>query len=76
MDAPYRPIACAIYDRYERAILSRTPLTVRWLESERPCEDTVRIQALETAHGTEFVSFEDSRGAHHRVRLDRVTLVA
>ena len=75
MADPYKPIACALYDRYERAILARSPLTLSWREDGRKLRDTVVVLALETAEGQEFLSFADGEHHQHRVRLDAVHIL-
>lgn len=72
MADPYTPIACALYDRYERAILTRSPLTISWREADLWHQDTVVALALETAEGQEFLSFEDRGRQRHRARLDAI----
>ncbi len=72
----YRPIPCALHDRYERAVITRAPLTLRWYEGAHTHTDTVRALALATEQGEEFLSFEDSAGATHHVRLDAIRLIA
>lgn len=71
---PYVPIACAIHDHYERAIMRRGVLTARWRDGVNHKNDTIRPYALETADGEEFVLFRDSKGASFRVRLDHITI--
>ena len=72
---PYKPIACALYDRYERAILTRSGLTISWREGDLWREDKVLVLALETAEGQEFLGFEDTKHRRHRVRLDAIHLL-
>lgn len=72
MEEPYRPIPCALQDRYERAIITGQPLALDWASGSARLHDRVRILDLETAQGAEYVRFADSHGQIHRVRLDRV----
>lgn len=74
MADPYKPIACALYDRYERAILTRSALSLSWREHDLWHHDTVFAFALETAEGQEFLGFEDTKHRRHRVRLDAIRL--
>ncbi|MHB1512128.1 MAG: transcriptional antiterminator, Rof [Acidiferrobacter sp.] len=75
MDDAYRPIACALQDRFERAAITGTALTVAWRDGARYIQDQVRVLDLETSRGAEYLHFRDSRGAHHRIRLDYVTIL-
>ncbi|WP_298134325.1 hypothetical protein [Acidiferrobacter sp.] len=74
MDEEYRPIPCALQDRYERAIITGRPLAVGWSSHDRYVTDRVHVIALETADGAEYVRFTDSHGAIHRLRLDHIRL--
>jgi len=72
---PYQPIACALYDRLERAIVTRSGLNIRWCEGSLQRQDRVTILTLETASGEEFLGFEDHAGCRYRVRLDAIHFV-
>ena len=74
-DDDYRPIACAIQDRFERAVITGSALSVAWREDDRQSQGWVRILDLETSQGAEYLHFRDSRGGQHRIRLDRVRIV-
>ncbi|MHB8253976.1 MAG: hypothetical protein ACYDEV_09840 [Acidiferrobacter sp.] len=74
MDA-YQPISCALYDRYERAIITRTPLVIRWAQGDTFTQDHVTILALETVAGEEYLCFEDHNHHPFRVRLDVVRVI-
>ncbi|MDA8118543.1 MAG: transcriptional antiterminator, Rof [Gammaproteobacteria bacterium] len=74
MDDAYRPIPCAVQDRYERAIITGQPLSLDWPSGDLRLNDRVRILDLETAQGAEYVRFADRHGRIHRVRLDHVRL--
>ncbi len=74
-DEDYRPIACAIQDRFERAVITGSALSVEWREGDRHIQGWVRILDLETSQGAEYLHFRDSRGGQHRVRLDRVRIL-
>lgn len=71
-EEPYRPIPCALQDRYERAIITGQPLSLDWSHGDARLHDRVRILDLETTEGAEYVRFADSHGQVYRVRLDRV----
>lgn len=74
-DRPYQPVACALYDRYERAILTRAATTLSWKEDGVHKQDRVTVLGLETSQGEEFLCFEDALHRSHRVRLDRICLL-
>lgn len=71
-EGPYQPVACALYDRYERAILTRTPTSLSWEEDGFRKREPVLVLALETSQGEEFLHFEDHLHRRYRIRLDRV----
>jgi len=71
-DDPYEPIACALHDRYERALIMGIPVRLVWRDAEHEKTAKVRIRAIETARSEEFVCFTDALGADHRIRLDRI----
>lgn len=75
MTEPYKPIPCALYDRYERAILTRSLLMISWREDGRQRQDRVHVLALETAEGQEFLDFKDGGQRRHRVRLDAIRVL-
>ncbi|HUW98199.1 MAG TPA: hypothetical protein VMV40_05060 [Acidiferrobacter sp.] len=71
MDA-YQPIACALYDQLERAIITGAKLKLRWHEDSILREERVTALTLETIGGEEFLRFEGGAGRRHRARLDLV----
>jgi Rho-binding antiterminator len=69
----YRPIPCALYSRYELAILRRQRLRLRWRENDNVTRvDFLAPKDLLTAKGEEFLIAEDSAGRSLRLRLDHI----
>ncbi|MHB1566143.1 MAG: hypothetical protein ACYCXG_05450 [Acidiferrobacter sp.] len=76
MTDAYVPIACAVHDRYERALITGAPLVAHWTIGGRPHHGRIWVLAIETQHSEEFVVFRDTNDTRHRVRLDHVRLQA
>jgi Rho-binding antiterminator len=69
----YRPIPCALYDRYERAIMHRDRLRVRWRDDAGITHlETLFPADLETCNGEEFLVAIGLGGEALRLRLDRI----
>jgi Rho-binding antiterminator len=69
----YRPIACEIYERYERAIMHRERLRLRWRDAAGLTHlETVVPTDLETQAGEEFLVGHTLGGEARRVRLDKI----
>ena len=69
----YTPIDCAIYARYELAILQHRRLRLGWRSLDGMMHiDAVKPLDLKTSRGEEFLLFLDSSGNERRVRLDRI----
>lgn len=74
-ESPYRPVACALHDRYERAIVTRAPTTLSWQDEGQQKRERVLVLALETSQGEEFLCFEDHLQRSYRIRLDCIHLL-
>jgi len=69
----YRPIPCELYDRYERAIMHRDRLRLRWRDDAGQAHvETVLPEDLETRAGEEFLVAHSLDGSPRRLRLDRI----
>jgi len=72
----YQPIACALYDEYELAIMHKKRLFIKWqdengtLRKARVLPDDIQIKS-----GAEFLlaRTEDNRSV--QIRLDKITLL-
>jgi len=70
----YRPIPCALYSRYELAVLRHVRLTVAWRD-EAGGTHLERLEPLdlETRDGAEYLLARAvPGGAPRRLRLDRI----
>ena len=69
----YQPVDCAVYAKYELAILRRRPVMLGWRDDSGVTRlERVVPTDLETREGEEFLHFEDRARARGRVRLDRI----
>ena len=72
----YRPIACALHDRYEIAVMHRTRLTLCWRGPDGLIHlENLLPQDLETLNGEEFLVASNRTGERLRLRLDRIMAV-
>lgn len=76
MMSDYRPVDCAIYSRYELAILRRQKLLLSWRDEQDMAHlEIVEPKDLQTRKGEEFLIAERCDGAPVRLRLDRILAV-
>jgi transcriptional antiterminator Rof (Rho-off) len=72
MTTDYSPIPCALYDRYELAIMQRRRLRMRWEdEGVAHCEVVTPVD-LCTRAGEEYLIALGSGGDRYTLRLDRI----
>jgi Rho-binding antiterminator len=76
MNKDYTPIPCAIYNRYEHAILNRDRLRIVW----HGARDMDRIETLSpvdlrTRSGAEYMIAKNQFGHSRVIRLDRIKCV-
>lgn len=73
MTKDYTPIPCAVYNRYEVAILSRTSLRIMW-HGARGIDrvETLTPTDLRTRSGAEFMIARNRLGHRRVLRLDRI----
>jgi transcriptional antiterminator Rof (Rho-off) len=72
----YQPIACALHDRYEIAVMHRTRLTLCWQGPDGLTHlENLLPEDLETSNGEEFLVASNRAGERLRLRLDRITAV-
>lgn len=69
----YRPIPCALYSRYELAVLRHVRLTVAWRDDEGTHLERLEPLDLETRDGAEYLLARPlAGGTPRRLRLDRI----
>lgn len=71
----YKPIACALHDEYEIAIMRRQKLNITWLDdSDCSHESLVLPVDIKVENGEELLVAEEEGGERLTIRLDRVTI--
>jgi len=75
MTDQYRPIACALHDEYEIAIMRRQKIRITWLDDSGCSHDSL-VLPLDTRvdNGEEFLIAEQESGERLSIRLDRITI--
>lgn len=75
MTDQYKPIACALHDKYEVAIMHRQKLRITWLDDSGDSHDSL-VLPLDTRveNGEEFLIAEEEGGERLSIRLDRITI--
>ncbi|HKJ08807.1 MAG TPA: transcriptional antiterminator, Rof [Gammaproteobacteria bacterium] len=69
----YRPIDCALYSRYEVAILHRERLRVCWRDAAAVTHlEILQPQDLQTRSGAEYLIATGKGGQRLELRLDRI----
>ncbi len=73
MNKDYVPIPCAIYNRYEHAILNRYRLRIVW-HGARDIDriETLTPMDLRTRSGAEYMIAKNQIGQSRVIRLDRI----
>lgn len=73
----YQPIPCALYSQYEIAVLHRTPIRMRWRDTDGVTYLEMLIpEDLVTWEGEEFLVARNAAGESRRVRLDRLAAIS
>jgi transcriptional antiterminator Rof (Rho-off) len=69
----YTPVSCALHSHYERLVLARTPLTLRWHDPDgHTREQRVTPRDVVTRAGEEYLVVETAGGCVEEIRLDRI----
>ena len=69
----YRPIDCALYSRYEVAIMHRERLRVSWRDTDGLTHlEILQPQDLRTRSGAEYLIAMGQGGQPLELRLDRI----
>jgi len=76
MTKPYQPIACALYDEYEIAIMHKKHLTIEWLD-DNGNQHTDRVLPIDTLvkNKEEFLLANTQEHKELCIRLDKITLL-
>ncbi len=72
---PYQPIACALHDEYEIAIMHKKQLKIRWSDNNEDHTARVLPQDILVKDGQEFLMAESEDKKQYCIRLDRITLL-
>lgn len=75
MDKPYQPIACALHDEYEIAIMHKKPLKIRWSDNDEVHSARLQPKDIQVKDGQEFLIAASEDGKQYCIRLDRITLL-
>ena len=68
----YQPVACALHDVYELAILRRQQLRLVYVEGNVFYEEVVMPMDLQTHQGEEFLLAHSPTRAALKIRLDYI----
>lgn len=78
-DTDYTPVACALHDQYEIAIMHKSSLLIRWQDGSAGYKARVLPRDIRVANGEEFLFAEvvsgELAGQSIEIRLDRISLV-
>ena len=75
MTDQYKPIACALHDEYEIAIMRGQKIRITWLDdSGRSHESVVLPLDTRVESGEEFLVAEEEGGELLTIRLDRINI--
>lgn len=72
MDEPYTPIACALHERLEFAVLRRHALDLSWKEAGEIRRARVLPLDVYTRDGAEWLKVRLDDGHEMALRLDRI----
>lgn len=76
MSTPYIPIACALHDEYEIAIMHRKRLHIRWSDTDGEQRTAlVMPKDILVKNREEFLVAELPEGDEICVRLDNISLL-
>lgn len=74
MTLPYIPIACALHDEYEIAIMRKKPLHIKWLdENDQQHTEKVLPKNVLVKNKEEFLVANTLDNREICIRLDRIT---
>jgi len=70
---PYQPIACALHDVYEIAIMRRQRLRLQWSDGGQQHDATLQPLDLNTVDAAEWLLVETRHGEQLSIRLDWIS---
>ena len=76
MNQAYQPIACALHDKYEIAIMFKTHINIRW-QDDKGGEHTEQVLPVDllVKNGEEFLVAMGVDNQERCIRLDRIELL-
>lgn len=76
MIEPYVPIACALHDEYEIAIMHKKQLSIKWFDTKGKAHSaTVQATDILVSDKEEFLVAKTTDNKELTIRLDRVSLL-
>ena len=72
---PYQPIACALHDQYEIAIMHKKQLMISWSDNDGRHTARVLPEDILVKDRQEFLIAESQDKKQYCIRLDRITLL-
>lgn len=75
MSDVYKPIACAIHDEYELAIMQKRLINILWTDDTGKHEAKVKPENILVKNGQEFL-LANIGEKEICIRLDKITIVA
>lgn len=75
VNKPYQPIACALHDQYEIAIMYKKQLDISWSDNTGSHTARVLPKDILVKDRQEFLIAESQDKKQHCIRLDMITLL-
>jgi len=76
MNKPYQPIACALHDKYEVAIMFNRPIKIKWMDDKGDHHtEKVLPKDILVKNGEEFLIASLHDHGQLCIRLDRITIL-
>jgi transcriptional antiterminator Rof (Rho-off) len=77
MSTSYRPIACALHDEFEIAVMHKKPISIRWHDEKGGInQGVVLAKDLLVKNKEEFLLVVTRDKNELCIRLDKITLLA
>ena len=75
MTEPYQPIACALHDEYEIAIMRKQYLIIKWTDEHGFHTGEVLPEDILVKNREEFLLAKTNKGESLCIRLDKIHLL-
>jgi len=76
MNKPYQPVACALHDKYEIAIMFKKHINIKWLDDNGDFQtDKVLPKDILVKNKEEFLLATGQNNKELCIRLDKVSLL-